>query len=166
MLVATGGGRDAAPSIVAAAPEVAASFFTFSMRLLGLGSARLDLPTIAKNPRRTAASASPIITPTGGVFAFAFSPRSICSLTRRIAEGTTGRAFAGRGARVFAAASAPGATKSGFTEVGAANGTSSTTGPAGAAPGRVPFSRACMSGVVERKSSTPDDLGFVPAEDP
>src|SRR6266702_6682239 len=100
MLVATGGGGDAAPSIVAAAPEVADSFFTFSMRLLGFGSARVDLPTIAKNPRRTAASASPIITPTGGVFAF--SPRSICSLTRRIAEGTSGRAFAGRGARVFA----------------------------------------------------------------
>src|SRR6266702_7457273 len=165
MLVATGGGGGAAPSIVAAALEVADSFFTFSMRLLGFGFARLDLPTIAKNPRRTAASASPIITPTGGVFAFALSPRSICSLTRRIAEGTTGRAFA-RGVCVIAAASAPGATKRGFTDVGAANGTSSTTGPAGAVPGRVPFSSACMSGVVERKSSTPDDLGFVPAEDP
>jgi hypothetical protein len=145
------GGAPSPLAIVPSAEEDSNEFFvTLSMRLLGFGSGWPVFPMTAKNANRKIASASPIMAGMGGSVALGLSPRSICSFTCRMADGIAGGAF-GPGPGVSARVSMAGDTKSGFADVGGANGTSSTTGPADAAPGRVPFSSACMSGVVERK---------------
>ena len=141
-----------APSVFADVPRGEGpeeSFCTRSMRLLGLVSVWPLVPATAKNANRDAASASPIRAG-AGTFAFALSLSSICSFTRRIADGTAGGASS-RGDWAGAATSAAGGTKRCSAEVGGVNGTSSTTGRDDVAPGRVPFSSACMSGVVARK---------------
>src|SRR5512138_2825253 len=108
----------------------------------------------AKNERRTAAAPRPSMTPMGGNFRPRLSPSSICSLTLLTAEGIAGSAVEGGGGAP--GASVAGGTNAGLTPEGAVKGTSSTTGPAGAAPGWTPLSGACIKGVLAE---------FLPADD-